>query len=266
MNWQQLVIGKFSWWRLIRLPVIIYVVLLVMGGCFSYLLIFPYRGCSYDESLRGLRFLPQEDGERLAMTFHQAPNEKYLALYLHGNASDLGTIYPITYEQLRHGVSVLAIDYPDYGLSGGKPTEASTIDAAEMAYQEALKMGYRPEQILIWGRSIGSGVAMGLAERVPARAVVLDCPFASAFTVRTHVRLLPFDRFDSEARARTLDKPLFIIHAEHDEIIHPNHSKKLIAAHQGQHERHVIPDATHNTVWEQNLEEVWESLFAFLEQ
>jgi len=264
MDWQRVIWGRFSWGRLLRLPLIVYGGLLLVAVFLSDLLIFPYRGCSYTETLRGLEILEGHEGERLAITYQKAPQERYLALYFHGNAEDLGDVIAVTYELLQRGISVLAMDYPGYGLSTGAPTEESCISNAQRLYEHALSLGYTPDQLLIWGRSIGSGVGMGLADRVACRAVILDSPFKSAFTVRTQIPIVPFDKFPNLARVQQLQTPLFILHGSKDRTIPPAHSARLYEAHPGPKARYVIDGASHNDLWSFDLTAEWQALFEFI--
>ncbi len=180
MDWIKTITGKALLWSVIIVPTIAYIVLLIFGWFFSYSLIFSYRGCSYDETLNGLSFLKNSKGEEIAYTYSKAPIKKYLVLYFHGNGEDIGHISGIERELLNRGASVMAMDYPDYGLSEGKPTEKTCYEASSLLYTEALKKGCKPEQIIIWGRSIGSGIATDLASKRECRALVLDSPFATA--------------------------------------------------------------------------------------
>lgn len=263
--WKKLILGEFSWWRVVRLPLIIYILLLLIGGVFPYKLIFPYQESSYDESLKSLHFIEDEGDHRIAYTYHKASQEKYLVLFFHGNAEDIGHLFSIQYELMRRGLSVMAIDYPGYGLSEGKPTEKSCHKFAQALYQEATQRGYTPEQILLWGRSVGSGVATSLATEAPHHALILESPFASAFTVKTQVPVLPFDKFNNLNRIKTLESPLFIIHGEEDKLISPRHSEILFHAHSGKKERHLVKGAGHNDLWLQDLEPVLEKLLSFIQ-
>lgn len=244
---------------------ILYTVFLVFAAFFSYRLIFPYRASSYDESLSGLKMLTTESGQNIATRYFKAPQERYLALYFHGNGEDIGHLFELSLELRKNSISLLAIDYPDYGLSDGKPTEESCRESALVAYEEALNRGYSAENILIWGRSIGTGIAVDLAGLKESRALILDSPFKSAFTVATKVPILPFDRFKNLKKIRSIQTPLFIFHGEKDELIDPSHSAQLFeASNSGIKKRIIIPGAGHNMSWSQNTDLLFSELNAFL--
>src|SRR4051812_4209202 len=101
-------------------------------------------------------------------------------LYCHGNAGNLShRVEGVLrwHEQLK--TAVLLFDYPGYGRSGGKPSEAGCYASTDTAYAYLTeKLQLSPERVLLYGGSLGGGVAIDLAVRRPHRALVL----VSAFT------------------------------------------------------------------------------------
>lgn len=260
------IIGELSWKRLLRSLVVIYALLCVVAAFGADRLIFPYQGqSSYRESLPGLRLIEAADGTRLAMrrcSFVAKP--RYAVLYFHGNYEDVGNTDAIARELAAIGAEVFSLDYRGYGMSEGRPNESHCYADAEQAYREVLVAGYALEQVIVWGRSVGSGAATELARRVKARALVLESAFVSAFKVATRVSLLPFDRFKNEQKMAEVDEPLFLLHGAKDRTVSPWHSERLMAAHRGRHKRVLLPDADHNTLWLQELGGVWAELSVFL--
>jgi len=78
------------------------------------------------------------------------------------------------------------VDYRGYGKSGGWPTEKGLYQDAETAFIHLLGMGYRAQQIVLHGESLGSAVAIDLAYRRPCAALILEAPFTSASDVAWH--------------------------------------------------------------------------------
>jgi len=262
--WRKLLIGEFSWKRIFRSLAVIYGILFVGACTLSEKLIFPYRGSSYGEHLPGLQLLRSGDGQEIATRYLKAPNEEYVVLHFHGNYEDLGQLDPMFMEFRARRWSVLALDYRGYGLSKGSPKEATCYLDGERLYQRAIELGYDPGQIIIWGRSVGGGLAVELALRRKAHALVLESPFATAFTVATKVPVVPFDRFDNLGKIGSVDEPLFILHGSEDRLISPRHSRKLHDAHPGPKERHLIADAGHNDLWDRSLDVELTALSDFL--
>jgi len=264
-NWRWILIGEFTWKRALRSILFIYGFLLVVGLFFSERLIFPYNQSSYTEKMPGLALIEASDGTQIATRFWKARREKFLLLYFHGNAEDLGHLDFIAEKLERRGFSVLAIDYRGYGLSAGTATEQSCYDDAQLLYDTAINMGYTSENIIIWGRSVGSGPAVDLALHKDAHALVLDSPFSSAFRVMTKIPIVPFDRFNNLSKIDKIDEPLFIIHGDSDRVISSWHSEHLFRKHAGKKERYLVPNAGHNDLWSHDLSDILDKLDLFVD-
>lgn len=157
-------------------------------------------------------------------------------LYCHGNAGNLSHRGRVI-QQLQQllDVSVLIFDYPGYGKSQGRPTEAGCYAAGNAAY-DWLAQKVRPERILLYGSSLGGGVAVDLASRRPHRALILDKTFTSMPDVAQQiypwlpVRWLMHNRFDSLAKIGKCHRPVFIGHGTTDDLIPFSHGERLFAA------------------------------------
>src|SRR5436190_7397734 len=102
-------------------------------------------------------------------------------LYCHGNAGNLSFRGPnIARFQQSLGIAVLIFDYPGFGRSTGRPTEAGCYAAADAAYDWLIaKQNIAPNDVVLYGRSLGGAVATELATRKPPRALVLASSFTS---------------------------------------------------------------------------------------
>ena len=133
----------------------------------------------------------------------------------------------LTMEFVRSlGASVLALDYPGYGMSQGKPSERGVYSAAERGWQFLTRdKGFSPGQILIWGRSLGGVAALRLAADIPCRGLVVHNGFASIPDVAAArypffpVRPFCLLRFNARPAARRVSCPTLFIHARQDEAI-----------------------------------------------
>jgi fermentation-respiration switch protein FrsA (DUF1100 family) len=159
-------------------------------------------------------------------------------LFLHGNAGNLshrgGSVVRL---HDRLGVSVLIIDYPGYGKSGGSPSEAGCYAAADAAYDWLTKeRRVPPERLLLYGASLGGGVAVELASRREHRALILTRTFTSMPDVGAGlypwlpVRLLMRNRFESLAKIGGCRRPVFIAHGTADTLIPFRHGERLYRA------------------------------------
>lgn len=251
---------------LILLPVICYASLTFIALFFSNRMIFPYRGSSYTKDLPGLLLLQAADGNMIATRFWEVPEARKLVIFFHGNYEDIGQLDTIATHITGLGHSLLAMDYRGYGLSEGTPSENNCYTDARRVIHHAADLGFDESRIILWGRSLGSGVATQLALEIKACALVLESPFTSAFRTLTRIRLIPFDKFNNLAKMNQVKSPLFIIHGENDEIIPAWHSTKLLDQHRYTKALHLIKNAGHNDLWQHDMEPPLDELSQLLDE
>ncbi|CAI5509687.1 unnamed protein product [Closterium sp. Naga37s-1] len=136
-------------------------------------------------------FLDTARGQRIAAMFVRNPRARLTVLYSHGNAADLGQVHDLYVElsnMLR--VNLLGYDYTGYGASSGKPTEFNTYADIEAAFTYlTAQHRIRPEDIILYGQSVGSGPTVDLASRTSRlRGVVLHSPIMSGLRVLYEVK------------------------------------------------------------------------------
>ncbi len=168
-------------------------------------------------------------GDTIALRYFPPPDDSAPVLLVsRGNFEDLGASeFYLTWLH-EEGLGVLAYDYPGYGVSTGRATEASVEAAAQAAWDWLTgDQGVAPARVVLLGRSIGSGPAVWLATRVPAAGLILESAFTSAPEVMFRTRLSPWDPFPNRARLRAYDRPILLIHGRDDDIIPIRHSKAL---------------------------------------
>ena len=211
-----------------------------MVGFVDRLIFFP-PSSSYDEHAPGLLRLQSEARDEIAAFHHETPGAGITVLFAHGNAEDLGhgTGHAERYAQL--GVSVLAFEYPGYGLSSGKPTEPGTYAAADAAYRYLREqVGLESGAIIAHGRSLGGGVMVDLASRLPVGGLIIESSFVSVYRVVTRAPLLPVDQFKSLAKLSDVAAPALVIHGQRDEVIAPWHGRRLFQA---------LPESRRSSLW-----------------
>jgi fermentation-respiration switch protein FrsA (DUF1100 family) len=169
-------------------------------------------------------WLRARDGVQLHAWWLEAPQEAHggrvATLYLHGNGGNLAYRPGHLRAILAAGSAVLIVDYRGYGRSSGRPTEPGLYRDADAAYDYLIGLGYRPEQIVLHGESLGSAVAVELAVRRPCAGIILECPFPSiAYMAGRIVPLLGplFVRgFDTRRKIAQVNAPILIIHGDDD--------------------------------------------------
>lgn len=198
-----------------------------------------------------------EDGTRLHGWLRHAAREASarpgLVVYFGGNAEEVSW-QVLDAEELTPW-SFAAFNYRGYGLSEGRPGEAALVaDAVALHDRLAAREDVDPDRIVLFGRSLGSGIAVQLAAARPVRGVVLVSPFDSLRSVgRRHYPFVPVSMllrhpFDSLARAPRIEAPLLVLAGERDRIIPSTHSKRLFDAWRGPKRWVALPGADHNGI------------------
>jgi len=183
--------------------------------------------------------LKTEDSESLGAWFVEAPKARGCILISHGNAGSLEHRLGLIASLVEMGYSVLLYDYRGYGTSTGKPTEDGLYLDGTSGYNWLLAEGWKPSQIILWGESLGGGVATELATRFECAGLVLDHSFTSAVDAGSYhypwlpVSLLSVDRFESLEKFPEIQVPILIIHSPDDRVIPYEHAERLLAAGQG---------------------------------
>jgi fermentation-respiration switch protein FrsA (DUF1100 family) len=180
--------------------------------------------------------LDSDDGTRLHAWWCPVEGADNVLLLCHGNAGNLSHHGPLIERLQRLPASVLIFDYPGYGKSEGRPSEAGCYAAADAAYDWLVEVQkVPPQRIVLAGVSLGGGVATDLAVRRRHRALVLCMTFTSAPDAARHA--FPFvptgwlmrNRFDNLAKIGRARQGVFITHGVDDQGIPPSQSERLYA-------------------------------------
>src|SRR5262245_55889851 len=168
--------------------------------------------------------LDTADGARV-IVWHVPPRgEKPVVLYFHGNGASLRWRSERFRMLTADGSGLVALSYRGYGGSRGPPTEAGLLNDAASAYAFAV-VRYPAERLVLWGESLGSGVAVALAATRPVGRLILESPFSSAVDVGAArywfvpVRLLMKDQFRSDLHIAKVTAPVLVLHGDRDDIV-----------------------------------------------
>ncbi len=209
--------------------------------------------------------IPLENGNKISALYLTHPHATITLLYSHGNAEDLGTLYPLLEMFQQHGYNVLAYDYQGYGTSDGKPSEKNTYQDIMAAYTYLTQtLAVPASHIVVYGRSVGTGPSVYLATKVPVKALILESPFVSAYRVQTTLPLIPFDKYPNLARISQLDMPLLVIHGTKDTVIPFWHGKMISEKALGPTQTYWVDGANHNDA-HQMKPTYWKALSSFIE-
>ncbi|GCC34592.1 alpha/beta hydrolase domain-containing protein 17C [Chiloscyllium punctatum] len=173
-------------------------------------------------------FVRSGRGNRLACMFARCvPDSRYTLLFSHGNAVDLGQMCSF-YIGLGNRIrcNIFSYDYSGYGASNGKPSERNLYSDIEAAWT-ALRTRYAvsPENIILYGQSIGTVPTVDLASRYECAAVILHSPLMSGLRVAfpDTRKTYCFDAFPSIDKITKVSSPVLVIHGTADEVIDFSH-------------------------------------------
>lgn len=200
----------------------------VLVGCLivDSMMFHPVKG-GYDETLDGFVDIGT-NGLSVAAVVRGPAKGKKAIMYCHGNAEDITGSLNILESFAENGYTVAAVDYPGYGLSGGKPDEDGCCRNVHLLYDWLIReRAFKPSEIIVVGFSIGTGPAVELASTREVGGLILEAPFLSAPRIVTKVRILPVDPFPNLDRIGKITCPLLVIHGTSDSIIPFAHGKEL---------------------------------------
>jgi uncharacterized protein len=181
-------------------------------------------------------YIKTKDGLSINGWFISAPNAKYALLFLHGNAGNIGD--RIDKISLLHeiGLNIFIIDYRGYGKSQGSPSEAGFYLDSQAAYDYLLNgRNLKAEQLILYGESLGTAVAIDLAYRKKSGAVIAEGAFSRGRDMaRVVYPFLPAflfaDSFNSLKKIAGIGSPKLFMHSSEDEVVPFALAKKLYNA------------------------------------
>lgn len=184
--------------------------------------------------------------------------DRGVVLYFHGNRKNISWYARHAPAITKNGYAVWMIDYPGYGKSTGKLEEEVLYAYALQMYKLARKK-YNPDSIILYGRSMGTGIAAHLASHEPAKCLILETPYYSFATVGAHFfPIYPMERMIN-IKLPTFEYlpevhiPISIFHGTNDWIIPYSNSKRLEPLLKKSDEFITIEGAGHNNLSEYPL-------------
>ena len=209
-----------------------------------------------------------DDGASTA--FHRPPPTSPALLWFYGNGETVAAIWPIVREFQPPGTALLVVDYPGYGGSGGRATEPALYAAAEAGYTMlATRPGVDPHRIFVYGRSLGSAVAIYTAAHRPVAGLILESPFTSAAAMaKHHYRLVP--RFllhlslDNLTTVKLVHCPILLFHGDADRLVPGAMGMAVAAAAPGPVEVVLLHGSGHNDTYEIGGRAYRDKMWAFI--
>jgi uncharacterized protein len=199
-------------------------------------------------------WLDCDDGIRIHGLWWPEPEGAPVILFLHGNAQEAYS-WSLVHEELAPlACRVLLIDFHGYGKSGGEPHEAGLYLDGKAALAWLNRRGSEDEDVIVFGKSLGGGVACEIAQDRRLKALVLESTFTSLASVAR--KLFPFlpqgillgEVYDSISKLPRARCPVMVVHGEMDELIPASEGMDLYAAAPEPKELYLVPGAGHNDV------------------
>ncbi len=220
-------------------------------------------------------FITCDDGCVINGLFVPGRAYKPTVLIFHGNAGNITHRDFLLREFSRLGCAVLLIDYHGYGKSEGTPTEQNLYrDARASLDWLATHKKVLPDRVVLYGESLGCGVAIELATRHRFRGLVLVTAFRNLASVAGYhfpfnwfpVSLILKDRFDNQAKIARVHAPLLFLHGTADEIVDVHDSAALYELANPPKQRHLFAGADHNGLPFHDPGSYWSIIGEWLEQ
>jgi len=160
-------------------------------------------------------------------------------LFFHGNGNSVYSRVSQFRDFKSWGAGFLAVEYPGYGGNPGRPNQADIFTTALAYYDWLIAQGHRPDQIVIYGHSLGSASAVHVAQNRDSTLLILSAPFLSTLAMAQKqmpffpTRVLLKDQYRSDLAMPTITEPLLVIHGNADDVIPYKMGQQLYALHLG---------------------------------
>jgi fermentation-respiration switch protein FrsA (DUF1100 family) len=221
-------------------------------------------------------FLTAADGTKLHGWWVPGQEDAPTMLFFHANAGNITHRIDNLLRWQKRGLNTFILDYRGYGRSEGTPHEAGLYQDAEAAYAYVCETrGIAPQQVVLFGRSLGGAIALYVASIQPAAGVIVE----STFTSLQDLSALFFPgmdaslfqgQYESLSRTKNLTMPLLVVHGTRDDLVPVDQGKRLFEAHPGrigkQKQLYLIEDAGHNDTYYVGGEKYFETLERFIRQ
>jgi len=196
----------------------------ILPKTFEYQYPYPFREINFD----------MEDGGEINALHFEVPNSLGVVYYLKGNSRSIKGWAKFARDFIGKGYDFFMMDYRGFGKSSGHRTERTLYNDAQMVYKW-LSDQYSEDKIVIYGRSLGTGIASRIAAWNRPRMLILDSPYYSFFYhVRLYGFILPIRwllryKMRTDQFVRKVSCPIFILHGNKDRLI-PYHQSEMLQA------------------------------------
>lgn len=190
------------------------------------------------------------DGLTLRSWYHRPAEGKPVIVYFPGRLEDLIRRPAHLFHLAEQGYGLTLAGYRGYGGNPGYPSEHLLYRDGTALLTKLTHEGLAPDGIVLYGYSMGTGIASYVATATRPRALILEAPFTSfPDAVRQQAPSVPIwlvrSRFDTRSRISNIDAPILLLAGEQDRITPPDFAKALAALSQGVAKLEILPEANH---------------------
>ena len=210
------------------------------------------------------------DGLVLNSLFRKpSANKKDTIVVFHGNAGHVGHRVEKFRSFLEEGYGLLLVEYRGYGENSGKPSEDGFYKDSLAALEFLSKQNISKNKTILYGESLGCGLAVKLSTQHSYNAIILEAPYTSIAEVASRhywylpAKLLVLDRFNIISIIKNIKSPLLVIHGEKDNVININFGKKVFKSAPEPKKAIFVKNAGHNNLYEFNI---YEKIEQFLKE
>jgi uncharacterized protein len=206
------------------------------------------------------------DGTTLTGWFQPAEPGEPTLLYFHGNAGNISERAKRFKQVVDSGFGFLAMSYRGFAGSGGTPSETALVSDGLEIFDWLAK---RSDAIVIYGESLGTGVATEVAARRESRGLVLEAPYTAALDIAAAtypwvpVGLLMRDPFLSREHIKDVEEPVLIVHGTGDQVIPIEQGERLFEIAREPKSLAIIDGGRHSDLWDRGL---WSIVVEFLRE
>ncbi|NOY72669.1 MAG: alpha/beta hydrolase [Gammaproteobacteria bacterium] len=211
-----------------------------------------------------------KDKVKITSLYLPSSESDKLLIYFHGNAGNIYHRIPSLLKLSQLGVNVIGVSYRGYGKSDGDPSEEGIYLDGQAIFQYAVeRMGFSKENIIIFGRSIGTTVAINTAQNKKIGGVILVTPLTSGKDQAKvgglwAISSLAGNSFDNFTKIENIDSPLLVIHGTDDSVIPYSMGKKIFDKAKVKKEFVKIKGANHNNLHDVFEQEYWLPIIQFI--
>ena len=220
----------------------------------------PKKPEDYNLKNVSIEYIKVSDSIKLLSWLSRPKRNKPIILYFHGNSFDIGERAFKIKKFIDKGYGVLIFAYRGFSGNKGKPNENNIYNDSKIIIKWLKKtLSIEENNIILYGESLGTGVAIEMAQKRNFRSVILEAPFTSITEIAKKmypiypVKFLIWDKFDNLSKINSIFSPILFIHGKKDEIVPFEMGERLYNSYKNKKENLFVDEAMHNNLYDFNI-------------